>query len=42
MYDYELVPEFHLLAELTVGFSPGMVQIGLEDAREAALPPRPL
>jgi hypothetical protein len=40
MYDYELVSEFHLLEELTVGFSPGVVQISLEDPREATLAPR--
>jgi hypothetical protein len=36
----ELVPEFRLLEQLTVGFSPGMGQISLQHPREAALMPQ--
>lgn len=40
LFDYELVSEFRLLEELTVGFSLGMGQIGLDDLCEGALMPR--
>ncbi len=36
----ELVPEFRLLEQLTVGFLPGMGQISLQHPREAALMPQ--
>jgi len=40
MNDYQLVPGFRLLEQLTVGFSAGMGQISLQYPREAALLPQ--